>query len=77
MDQVAPKTYTWTLSVQREFAKNYVLELRYLGTRALNLPVQIRLNAISVFEQHPELVLPTYFSNSAVPARCVARGAQP
>ena len=68
VDQVAPKTYTWTLSVQREFAKNYVLELRYLGTRGQNLPLQARLNAITVFEHHPELALPTYFSNAEVPA---------
>jgi hypothetical protein len=68
VDQVAPKTYTWTLSMQREFAQDYVLELRYLGTRGLNLPLQVRLNAISVFERHPELALPTYFSNTAVPA---------
>jgi hypothetical protein len=69
VDQVAPKTYTWTLSLQREFARDYVLELRYLGTRGLNLPVQARLNTITVFEKHPELVLPTYFSNSAAPTR--------
>ena len=68
VDQVAPKTYTWTLSFQREFAKNYVLELRYLGTKGQNLPIQVRLNAISVFEKHPELVVPTYFTNAAVPA---------
>ncbi len=68
VDQVAPKTYTWTLSLQREFAKNYVLELRYLGTRGQNLPIQVRLNAISVFEKHPELAIPTYLTNSAVPA---------
>ena len=68
VDQVAPKSYTWTLSVQREFAKNYALELRYLGTRGLNLPLQTRLNAITVFERHPELALPTYFSSADVPA---------
>ncbi|MBN1567267.1 MAG: TonB-dependent receptor [Acidobacteria bacterium] len=68
VDQVAPKTYTWTLSLQRELAGNYVLELRYLGTRGLSLPLQARLNAITVFERHPELALPTYFANSAVPA---------
>jgi hypothetical protein len=68
LDQVAPKTYTWTLSIQREIAKDYVLELRYLGTRATNLPVQSRLNTITVFENHPDLVLPTYFSESDIPA---------
>ncbi len=68
VDQVAPKTYTWTLSMQREFAKNYVLELRYLGTRGQNLPLQARLNAITVFEHHPELALPTYFADAEVPS---------
>ena len=68
VDQVAPETYTWTLSIQREFAKDYVLEFRYLGTRGLKLPFQSRLNTITVFENHPELVLPTYFSNTSVPA---------
>lgn len=67
MDQVAPKTYTWTLSIQREIAKNYVLELRYLGTRGTSLPIQQRLNTITVFENHPELVIPTYYSNAEVP----------
>lgn len=67
VDQVAPKTLTWTLSIQRELAPNWVLETRYMGTRAMSLPIQVRLNAISVFEKHPNLVLPTYFSNSAIP----------
>lgn len=68
VDQVAPKTYTWTLSLQREFARNYVLELRYLGTRGTGLPVQKMLNTISVFENYPDLVIPTYFSEAAIPA---------
>lgn len=68
VDSVAPKSYTWTLSLQREFAQNYVMELRYLGTRGLRLPLQARLNAITVFERHPELALPTYFRNADVPA---------
>jgi hypothetical protein len=67
LDQVAPKTYTWTLSIQREFSQNYVVELRYIGTRGMNLPLQSRLNTITVFENNPNLVLPTYYSNSAVP----------
>jgi hypothetical protein len=68
VDQRAPKTMTWSLSFQRELGREWSLELRYLGTRGLNLPVQARLNAITVFEDHPELALPTYFSNSDVPA---------
>jgi hypothetical protein len=68
VDSVAPKTFTWTLSIQREFAKNWMLEMRYMGTRALSLPIQVRLNAITVFENHPNLVLPTYFSTASIPA---------
>jgi hypothetical protein len=67
VDQVAPKTYTWTLNFQRELFTNFVLELRYMGTRGLSLPLQSRLNTITVFENHPELVIPTYFSESEVP----------
>jgi hypothetical protein len=68
VDQRAPKAMTWSLSFQRELSREWTMELRYLGTRGLNLPVQTRLNAITVFETHPELALPTYFSNTDVPA---------
>jgi outer membrane receptor protein involved in Fe transport len=66
-DAVAPKVFTWSLSVQREIVKNTSLEVRYLGTRALELPVQLQLNSISPFELGAQ-PLPTYFSQSAVPA---------
>jgi len=68
VDQTQPKTFTWTLSVQRQVSDNWEFEVRYLGTRGLSLPVQVRRNAISVFENNPGLVLPTYFSASQVPA---------
>jgi hypothetical protein len=66
-DQVAPKTMTWTLSVQREIGSNWGVELRYLGTRGVSLPIQTRLNSIAVFERNPEVVLPTWFNTSDVP----------
>lgn len=66
-DQVQPKTLTWTLSVQRQIASHWQVEVRYLGTRGLSMPVQVRRNAISVHEINPNLVLPTYFSASQVP----------
>ncbi len=72
VDQTAPETYTWTLSFERQIATNYVLGVRYLGTRGVHLPLQSRLNTITVFERHPELVLPTYFSESDVPATVAA-----
>ena len=71
-DQRQPKTLTWTLSIQRQFGSNWQTEVRYLGTRGLSLPIQVRLNGISVFERNPNLVLPTYFSSSQVPATVAA-----
>jgi hypothetical protein len=68
LDQVQPKTLTWTLSIQREFATDWQVEFRYLGTRGISLPIQFRENAITVFEINRNLVLPTYFSRSQVPA---------
>ncbi len=68
VDQREPKTFTWTLSVQRQVSSNWEFEVRYLGTRGLNLPVQVRRNVISVFERNPGLVLPTYLTPSQVPA---------
>jgi Carboxypeptidase regulatory-like domain/TonB dependent receptor-like, beta-barrel len=68
LDQRQPKTLSWSLSIQRELARNLSVEVRYLGTRGLNLPIQVRENSISVFERNPGLVLPTFFSPSQVPA---------
>src|SRR6266481_1082343 len=70
-DAAAPKVFTWSLSVQREIVKDTSLEVRYLGTRALELPVQLQLNSISPFELGAQ-PLPTYFSQSAVPATAAA-----
>ncbi len=66
-DAAAPKVFTWSLSVQHEIMKNTSLEIRYLGTRALELPVQLQLNSISPFDLGAQ-ALPTYFGSSAVPA---------
>jgi outer membrane receptor protein involved in Fe transport len=70
-DAKAPKVFTWSLSVQREILKNTSLEVRYLGTRALELPVQLQLNSISPFELGAQ-PLPTYFKVSDVPATVTA-----
>jgi len=72
-DTVNPKVYSWSLGVQRELYKNASIEARYIGTRSLLLPVQVRLNFISVFEAAPNLTpLPVYFSASQVPATAPA-----
>lgn len=67
LDQVQPKVLTWTLGVQREISKNTNLEVRYLGTRATQLPVQARINTRSAFTAGLQ-PLPTFFSSTQVPA---------
>ncbi|MCA1613281.1 MAG: carboxypeptidase regulatory-like domain-containing protein [Acidobacteria bacterium] len=44
-DQEVPYSLTWTLGFQRQFLKDYSLELRYLGTRGVHLLTQNRLNS--------------------------------
>src|SRR5262249_31335191 len=43
-DVVEPKILTWSLGVQHELARDTSIEVRYLGTRGLSLPAQVRLN---------------------------------
>jgi hypothetical protein len=43
-NQVIPYAETYTLTVQRTFAKNYTAEIGYIGTRGIHLPTQIQLN---------------------------------
>lgn len=43
-DQQVPYSLTWTGSFQRQFFKDYSLELRYLGTRGIHLLTQNRVN---------------------------------
>jgi outer membrane receptor protein involved in Fe transport len=66
-DAAAPKVFSWSLGVQREIFKNTSLEVRYLGTRALELPVQLQLNSITPFELGAQ-PLPTFFSAADIPA---------
>jgi len=60
VDQKTPKSIDWTLGVQHEFAKDYTVEIRYVGTRGIHLPSQIRLN------RQPQVTssvfLPTYLT---------------
>ena len=43
-DQDVPYSLTYTGSIQRQFAKNYSVEFRYLGTRGIHLLTQNRIN---------------------------------
>jgi carboxypeptidase family protein/TonB-dependent receptor-like protein len=65
-DTVMPKILTWSLGVQHELARNTTIEVRYLGTRGLELPVQFRRNHESAFDAGIA-PLPTFFRASDVP----------
>jgi outer membrane receptor protein involved in Fe transport len=65
-DTVMPKILTWSFGVQRELHRNGLLEVRYLGTRGLELPVQFRRNTISAFDAGVNAI-PTFFKASDVP----------
>ena len=43
-NQKLPYSETWTLGIQHIFDNKYTLEVRYVGTRGIHLPVQQRLN---------------------------------
>src|SRR6266478_3778434 len=74
LDHVDPKVITWSLSVQHQVLRDSSVEVRYLGTRSLELPVQMRLNSASAFDPRFASLgggltpLPTFFSPADVPA---------
>ena len=66
-DTVMPKILTWSLGVQHEIYRNATVEVRYVGTRGLELPVQFRRNKESAFDAGIA-PLPTFLQPSDVPA---------
>lgn len=77
-NHISPKVITWTLGVQHELFHNSSIELRYLGTRSLSLPVQQRLNSASAFDPRFASLgggltpLPTFINASDIPATITA-----
>jgi hypothetical protein len=69
IDTQTPYTLSWSLSYQREFLRNWSMELRYLGTRGVHLFVQSRLNA----GLPPSFNLPTFFNASEIPSASTLR----
>ena len=57
-NQSLPYSETWNLGIQHVFAQKYTLEVRYVGTRGIHLPVQTRLNRQS--QTSLSEYLPTY-----------------
>src|SRR5205814_1470268 len=66
LDFVQPKVYTVTLGLQRQLTTDTNIELRYLGTRSMELPIQARMNTQSAFDAGLK-PLPTFLSPSQVP----------
>jgi hypothetical protein len=61
-DQQVPYSITYTGSIQRQFMKDYSLEVRYLGTRGVHLLTQNRINIRPRVFDGPGGFLPTFFS---------------
>jgi len=59
-DQKLPYSETWNLGVQHIFASKYTVEVRYVGTRGIHLPVQQRINRQA--KTSPTEFLPMYFT---------------
>jgi hypothetical protein len=57
-DQNLPYSMQWNIGVQRVFAQDYTAEVRYLGTRGVNLFTQTQLNIMAPVQ--PDRSLPTY-----------------
>ena len=55
-----PYAESWNLGVQRVFMRNYTAEVRYVGTRGVNLNVQNRINVLP--RVTPSRFLPTYMT---------------
>jgi outer membrane receptor protein involved in Fe transport len=72
-DAVNPRTQSWSLGVQHELAKDTSIEVRYLGTIADELPIQVQLNTNTAFALGAQ-PLPTYFTASQVPGLPTASG---
>ena len=68
LDEKTPETWTWSLSLQREFWSGWLVEGRYVGTKGLHLPIQRQLNtAIPAYFDTPQIDLPVFASQSALP----------
>jgi carboxypeptidase family protein len=59
-DQVLPYSIQWTLGVQQQWHRDYIVEVRYLGTRGVHLLVQNQMFRFAPAQ--PNRTLPTYLS---------------
>ena len=59
-NQKMPYAVNWTLGIQHVFAKDYTLEVRYLGNRGVHLLVQQIMNRVPLVT--PTYSLPLYYA---------------
>jgi hypothetical protein len=64
-NQKLPKSLQWNIGIQRVVHEDYTLELRYLGTRGLNLPIQDRLDIQAVVNAQNALPMYTTMPSQA------------
>ena len=61
-NQSLPYSENWNLGVQHVFAQKYTLEVRYVGTKGIHLPVQTRSEPAEQTIERLNGYLPTYLS---------------
>lgn len=66
-NQQLPYSEEWNLGIQHVFGKSYTVEVRYLGSRGVHLPVQDRINRQAVVG--PDNFLPTFIDPATVPSQ--------
>jgi hypothetical protein len=59
-NQKRPESYNWNFGIQHEFGSGYIFETRYVGTRGLYIPMQVKINNQAVV--NASNALPTYLS---------------
>jgi hypothetical protein len=59
-NQTRPKAIQWNFGIQHVFHGNYTIDSEYIGTRGINLPVQIQLNRQPVV--NASNALPLYYT---------------
>jgi|CZKK01.1.fsa_nt_gi hypothetical protein len=60
-----PYAESWTLGVQHVFAGKYTAEVRYLGSRGIDLPIQTQLNTTPIAT--PSNSVPEFVGNATPP----------
>jgi len=70
-DQVLPYTINYNFEIQHVFAKDYTLQVRYLGTQGVHLPTQMQINKVpkinSSFSIPTYLTMPSAATLAALP----------